>query len=165
MQNSLPRTFVNLVSVIDVALVRTLNHNEFCTELHKFECDCAAFPDSDQAEANIIKLFNEYTMLSKDLVDSGRYDTTDEFTVVLQPFLTNFTTVKLPDGSVDITYFAPDCFHFAAKTHGKLPPLDFQLFYESAINLIFKRCLPYRCGITCWSRLVLNSKQLILITK
>ncbi len=120
MQKSLPRTFVNLVSVLDVALVRTLNHNEFCREIHKFECDCAAFPANDQAEENIVELFNKYTLLTKELVESGRYDTTDDFVVVLQPFLTNFTTVKLPDGSVDITYFAPDCFHFSAKTHGEL---------------------------------------------
>ena len=50
MQAALPKTFLNLVSVLDVVLVKNLNHNEFCIELHKFECKCAAFPSSEQAE-------------------------------------------------------------------------------------------------------------------
>ena len=144
MQAALPKTFVNLVSVLDVVLVKNLNHNEFCIELHKFECKCAAFPSSEQAEFDLIKLFHTYTDQTEQLVESGRYDTTDDFTVVLQPFLTNFTTPKLPDGQVDMTYFAPDCFHFSLKTHGKHLAVFLLLIYtvKAIVRLtMIKSCI------------------------
>ena len=46
-----------------------------------------------------------------------RYDTRDDFTVVIQPLFNNLDMPKLPDGSVDTSYFAPDCFHFSGKAH------------------------------------------------
>lgn len=46
-----------------------------------------------------------------------RYDTRDDFTVVLQPFFDHTIIPRKPDGSVDRSFFAPDCFHFSGKAH------------------------------------------------
>jgi phospholipase B1 len=54
---------------------------------------------------------------SQALVDSGRYDTNDQFTVVVQPFMTQMAPPTLSNGKPDYSYFAPDCFHFSAKGH------------------------------------------------
>lgn len=51
------------------------------------------------------------------LIDSGRYDTRDDFTVVIQPFLRDSVLPYTDDGQVDATYFAPDCFHFSDIGH------------------------------------------------
>ena len=72
-------------------------------------------------------------------MDSEKYDTKDDFTVVIQPF---FLNVELPrdviihiylvyrqtinvdvssitqeNNTIDYSYFAPDCFHFSTKGH------------------------------------------------
>lgn len=47
----------------------------------------------------------------------SRYDTRDDFTVVVQPFLDETQIPRNPDGSVDRSYFAPDCFHLSGKGH------------------------------------------------
>lgn len=78
----------------------------------------------------------------RELVDSGRYDTHDNFTVVLQPFFREVFLPTLPvgavaviyaaqmlfrlliprcfcyqDGKPDRSYFSPDCFHLSQKAH------------------------------------------------
>lgn len=63
-------------------------------------------------------------------VQSGRYDTKDDFTVVLQPFMTSFNAPK--DVSkryqpfIDKSFITYDCFHFSQKGHalGKLRSCD-----------------------------------------
>jgi len=52
-----------------------------------------------------------------ELVADDRYDTRNDFTVVIQPFLRDMEPFKNPDGSYDMSYFGPDCFHPSYKTH------------------------------------------------
>jgi phospholipase B1 len=51
------------------------------------------------------------------LVNSRRYDTDDQFTVVVQPFMKDASPPLTPEGLADESFFAPDCFHFSAKGH------------------------------------------------
>lgn len=59
-------------------------------------------------------------------VDSGRYDTRDDFTVVIQPFMKLFNAPRdralWGTEVIDISYVTYDCFHFSQKGHamGKL---------------------------------------------
>ena len=48
------------------------------------------------------------------LIDSGRYDTADNFTVVLQPFQTSIVFNEV-NGQRDLSHFAIDCFHLSAE--------------------------------------------------
>ena len=115
----LPRTFVNLVEVLNVTHVKDLNRGLICNLLHKFECKCAAFPEGNQPE--ILKQYlDQYQNFTQYLVNSGRYDGRDDFTVVAQPFFEEFTTPLTPKGKLDFSYLAPDCFHFSTKGHGML---------------------------------------------
>mgnify|MGYP002785356855 CR=1 FL=1 len=113
----LPRTFVNLVLVLKVSDVKLLNRGLVCNVLHHFECPCGAFP-TPQQEKELEEYINEYHELTQELVDSGRYDTSDDFTVVIQPFFRDFKAPRLPNNKIDYSFFAPDCFHFAPKGHG-----------------------------------------------
>ena len=114
----LPKTFVNMVNVLNVKDIEDMNSGLSCSVLHKSECPCAAYPTSDQ-KVELEVYFQNYTKFTRDLVESGRYDTTDDFTVVLQPFFIDYPAPRLPNGKVDLSFFAPDCFHFSAKSHGK----------------------------------------------
>ncbi|KAK3597883.1 hypothetical protein CHS0354_029465 [Potamilus streckersoni] len=117
-----PRAFVNLVEVLNIAVVRQLNQNLLCDGLHLFLCGCAAYPLSKEAEEELAAEVIRYREETEKLIATGRYDTRDDFTVVLQPFLKD-TSVPMKDGCPDdyscpdLSYFAPDCFHFSEKGH------------------------------------------------
>lgn len=113
---NVPRAFVNLVEILDISIVKKLNQNFVCDTLHLFLCDCAAFPKDSAAEAELQAETARYRELMNQLVLSGRYDTRDDFTVVVQPF---FRETLPPDnnGEPDLSYFAPDCFHLSLKGH------------------------------------------------
>lgn len=109
----IPKAFVNVVETLDIANVPLLNENLVCDTLHYFTCKCGAFPGSDENHKELRELVHAYQKGLEKLVASGRYDTRDDFTVVSQPF---FTETKIPvnsDGTTDLDYFAPDCFHFS----------------------------------------------------
>lgn len=113
-----PRVFVNFVSVLNVSLVSKLNNGMTCSVLHRLECNCGAFPVGNQSEE--LKVYiDQYHNYTQALVDSGRYDKRDDFTIVVQPFFIDFQVPTLEDGSPDYSYLAPDCFHFSTKGHGK----------------------------------------------
>ena len=88
-----------------------------CTVLHKFLCDKPAFPDSPAFEQEIKAVFAQYSNYTNKIVAPGRWDARDDFTVVVQPMFEQFKLQYTPDGKVDLSYFAPDCFHFSAKGH------------------------------------------------
>ncbi|UJR11322.1 hypothetical protein I4U23_015503 [Adineta vaga] len=113
---NLPRTLVNVVLILDVRPVRELKDGNFvCKILHKSVCPCAAYPTEDQ-EKTLSEWIPQYQQGVVDLINSGRYDGRDDFTVVVQPFLSQ-TTPPRKANKIDFSYFAPDCFHFSAKGH------------------------------------------------
>ena len=118
LHNELPKTFVNLVNVINVAEVEFLNFRLFCKNIHKATCPCIVKYTSNETKIQVQNLFNQYSNYTEKLALSGRYDTRDDFTVVYQPFLRDFKLPKMDNYQVDKSYFAPDCFHFSAKSHG-----------------------------------------------
>lgn len=111
----MPRTLVNLILVLDVRSVKDLNSGGFiCQTLHKKTCPCAAFPTPEQAKT-LDDYIPRYQQALIDLVNTGRYDGRDDFTVVIQPFMSK-TKIPLKDNNkIDFSYFAPDCFHFSGK--------------------------------------------------
>jgi phospholipase B1 len=108
-----PRTFVNLVLILDFRHVEELNAGGlFCSLMHRNTCPCCAYPSDADREA-LAKYIPEYKGRLIDLINSGRYDTKDDFTVVIQPFMADTPLPRTPSGDPDYSYFAPDCFHFS----------------------------------------------------
>lgn len=70
---NLPNTFVNLVTVLRANQVKQLNLNLVCNTLHRMTCPCAAFPESAEAEKELLEVQNQYQQLVEDLVNSGKY--------------------------------------------------------------------------------------------
>jgi len=119
LHDNLPKTLVNLVPVLDISLVGQLTSGLFCSTLHNRFCSCGAYPDGPQALQEIQLLIKKYQAGVESLVNSGKYDNRDDFTVVIQPFLKDMTIPLTPFGRPDYTYFAPDCFHFSTKAQGE----------------------------------------------
>lgn len=118
LQKEMPRTLVNLVNIVNVKDIKDMNRGLVCKVLHQFVCKCAAYPKSEKDTEQLEEYFRNYTRLTKDLVDSERYNKKEDFTVVYQPFFRDFLPPRLDNGKVDLSYFAPDCFHFSVKSHG-----------------------------------------------
>ena len=145
LQRYMPKTFVNLVPTpgnmilsiftfifsIWCALfpdltvtLRILELPLACRKFLQFVCPCL-FDDKKHERMSgtqLREILTLYLRGMEKLLAGGRYDKRNDFTVVLQPFLTQ---LNLPTSSPrpgarpqpDLSYFAPDCFHFSQKLH------------------------------------------------
>ncbi|XP_078698909.1 phospholipase B1, membrane-associated-like [Branchiostoma floridae x Branchiostoma belcheri] len=116
LHQELPRTFVNVVTVMDVVEISKLQRTFACDVLHFFLCRCVSYA-SEEALAELQAANMRYMSVTNRLVASGRYDDRDDFTVVVQPFLQETKLPRTETGEYDRSYFAPDCFHFSLKAH------------------------------------------------
>lgn len=100
LSSSLPRTFVNLIQPLNIMqLLRDIKENSRDTgslfSLGLSETCCPEVANTALTSwtlGNIPSIgdgysYSVYQNKIQELIDSGRYDTTDDFTVVLQPFL------------------------------------------------------------------------------
>nr|XP_014343309.1 PREDICTED: phospholipase B1, membrane-associated [Latimeria chalumnae] len=118
-----PRMFVNLVMVLDILPLREV-YQDMTVRCPRFLmralCPCVLLPDDNSAEYEELQLMNlQYQEKTQLLIDTGRYDTKEDFTVVMQPLLQQLVMPRTPGGRPDSSYFAPDCFHFNVKTHSQ----------------------------------------------
>ncbi|XP_030410144.1 phospholipase B1, membrane-associated [Gopherus evgoodei] len=151
LHREVPRAFVNLVTVLHIVTLRDVYQEKdvSCPRLIMRQlCPCVLNYDDNSTEIKMLESFNRrYQEETHRLVESGRYDTKEDFTVVVQPFLQRVTVPKTEEGLPDSSYFAPDCFHFHQKTHSQaaralwnsmLEPLGNKTdahFLETAITL------------------------------
>ncbi|XP_026276561.1 phospholipase B1, membrane-associated-like [Frankliniella occidentalis] len=121
LHQNLPRTYVNLVPVIDPSVSLRVKRSFMCRVLHRFFCQCFHL-DGNADEMDIItSLVRDFQNAERQLVESGRYDTRDDFTVVIQPFMKLFNAPRdralWSTEVIDISYVTYDCFHFSQKGH------------------------------------------------
>uniref|UniRef100_G3SS35 Phospholipase B1, membrane-associated n=1 Tax=Loxodonta africana TaxID=9785 RepID=G3SS35_LOXAF len=118
-----PRAFVNLVLVLEIIGLRELFQEEkvSCPRLIlRSLCPCVLkFDDNSTELASLIEMNKKYQEGTYQLVESGRYDTREDFTVVVQPFFEKVDIPKTLEGLPDSSFFAPDCFHFSSKSHAR----------------------------------------------
>uniref|UniRef100_A0A670HPJ3 Phospholipase B1, membrane-associated n=1 Tax=Podarcis muralis TaxID=64176 RepID=A0A670HPJ3_PODMU len=115
--------FVNLVSILHITTLRKLYQDKrvYCPRLlMRSLCTCVLNPNDNSTEIETLELFNKrYQEGIHGLVESGRYDVKEDFTVVVQPFFEEVRMPETPEGLPDSSYFAPDCFHFSQKGHSQ----------------------------------------------
>eukprot|EP01004_Peranema_trichophorum_P003666 NODE_2641_length_1530_cov_52.619758_g2277_i0.p1 GENE.NODE_2641_length_1530_cov_52.619758_g2277_i0~~NODE_2641_length_1530_cov_52.619758_g2277_i0.p1 ORF type:complete len:430 (-),score=76.00 NODE_2641_length_1530_cov_52.619758_g2277_i0:239-1489(-) len=111
-----PRTLVSIVLPVDTSKVFNVKGSGlWCSTFLNSECPCGSSSNSEWRDI-VTTRTNEYQAIMEDLQNSATYNT-DDFAVVVQPFTKGVEPPKKTDGSYDMTYFAPDCFHFSAKAH------------------------------------------------
>jgi len=97
---------VNLVLPPDVTLLSTVTGG-ICSFLRPFECSCIQNTQTKALHADYCKALHE---IESDPINNDKPD----FFVSCQPFL-ELIQIPMLDGEPDLSYFAPDCFHFSAK--------------------------------------------------
>ncbi|XP_063722181.1 phospholipase B1, membrane-associated-like [Symsagittifera roscoffensis] len=108
----LPRAFVNLITIFDISFLKSMSKGHpICDLAHTCFCSCAL-----ESPRKVRRISKNYVEVLTNLVETGRYDTRDDFKVVIQPFLEDIEPPQV-DGKPDLTYFAPDCFHFSQRGH------------------------------------------------
>ena len=125
-----------------------------CYPLHWYLCPCLFDPkfSTKLSKPQMKRVLTAYMYELKSLLATGRYDTSSDFTVVLQPSLVNgllprnynkLFNRRLPD----LSFLAPDCFHFSQKLHalGK-SELEFLLLFLLTKLFLFQ--LEDPCGTT-----------------
>lgn len=112
---SIPRMLINLVLPADIRGFQEYNHDMFvCQTLLKKICPCATGSSTDQAET-LDSYIPRYQELLRNLTSSGRYDSRDDFTIVIQPFMSKTQLPFKSNQTIDFSYLSPDCFHFSGK--------------------------------------------------
>ncbi|ELU02977.1 hypothetical protein CAPTEDRAFT_121773, partial [Capitella teleta] len=116
MMEEMPRTFVNVKVMLDTTpLYNMTDDSGWCDFMHEQFCSCLMTEDG-RSEMRNVQLGYYYGM--RDLIDSGRYDVSDSFTVVLQPHLRDQKPFIDPTtGRYDLSYVSPDCFHPSRVAH------------------------------------------------
>ncbi|XP_042552573.1 phospholipase B1, membrane-associated [Dipodomys spectabilis] len=118
-----PRAFVNLVKALEIINLRELylENKVSCPRLIlRSLCPCVLkFDDNSTELASLVEINRKYQEGTHELIESGRYDTRDDFTVVVQPFFEKVEMPKTSEGLPDSSFFAPDCFHFSSKAHAR----------------------------------------------
>uniref|UniRef100_A0A3B3RTL9 Si:dkey-177p2.18 n=1 Tax=Paramormyrops kingsleyae TaxID=1676925 RepID=A0A3B3RTL9_9TELE len=110
-----PRLIVNVVQILSMEPLRQVKRPTLGCQLQSF-CSCLVLPSDGSPELQeVVELNVEFQRRLEQLLYSDRYFKHD-FAVVLQPYLTK----AQPDGKLDLSFFAPDCFHFSIKGHEEL---------------------------------------------
>ncbi|XP_076798379.1 phospholipase B1, membrane-associated isoform X3 [Arvicanthis niloticus] len=153
-----PRAFVNLVKVLEITPLREL-FNEPSVSCPRMIlrrlCPCVLNLEENSAElASLVERNRQYQKETEKLIESGQYDTRDDFTVVVQPLFENVTMPRTPEGIPDSSFFAPDCFHFNVKLHARsaialwknmLEPVGHKTRYQN-----FEIKAPIKCPNQAW---------------
>ncbi|XP_078398996.1 phospholipase B1, membrane-associated-like [Cetorhinus maximus] len=123
LHSEVPRAFVNLVTVLNILPLRELfadTRLKCPRSLLRLLCGCVIKPQNNSIQLDKLRDLNrKYQEITHMLVESGRYDTREDFTVVIQPFLEDIEIPQDKYGRPDRTYFSPDCFHFSLKGHSQ----------------------------------------------
>ncbi|MBN3304857.1 PLB1 Phospholipase, partial [Amia calva] len=124
LHKEVPRVFVNLVEPMHITPLRRLHQDRSLgcpTLIVNILCRCVVKPKEGSRELQTLNDLNRaYQRAVLELVDSGRYDTRDDFTVVVQPFFREVVLPLLQDGRPDRTFFTPDCFHLSQKAQSHM---------------------------------------------
>ncbi|CAJ1078258.1 phospholipase B1%2C membrane-associated-like [Xyrichtys novacula] len=119
LHKQVPRALVNLIEPLHIVPLREMHLDPSIkcpTWLVNILCPCVIMPKENSKALQLVEDLNRgYQQSLHGLIESGRYDTSSDFTVVIQPFFREVIVPKLPDGRPDRSYFSADCFHLSQK--------------------------------------------------
>eukprot|EP00066_Takifugu_rubripes_P028606 XP_011617872.1 PREDICTED: phospholipase B1, membrane-associated [Takifugu rubripes] len=156
LHREVPRAIVNLVELLNVVPLRDLHKDTTLgcpTWFVNLICPCILKPKDGSAElqkVNDVSKAYQHTM--RQLIDSGRYDTHENFSVVLQPFMRDIYLPRLQDGRPDRSYFAPDCFHLSQKAHTLMARALWNNMLEPVGNKTFTQDFEADIDLKCPSK-------------
>ncbi|XP_051908474.1 phospholipase B1, membrane-associated-like isoform X2 [Hippocampus zosterae] len=124
LHKEVPRALVNLIEPLHIIPLREMHLDATLkcpTWLVNILCPCVILPKSTSTSLEKLEQLNrQYQLMINQLVESKRYDTRPDFTVVVQPFFREIIVPRRPDGHPDRSYFSADCFHLGQKAHTQM---------------------------------------------
>jgi phospholipase B1 len=114
MHQSMPRTLVQVVTMFDVTPLTELSTGAACDLMQGGFCNCVTNP-SDRPNMRPTQL--GYHNLVRDLINSGNYDTRNDFTVVFQPHMRDIVPPVDGNGDYYKDFLSYDCFHPSRPAH------------------------------------------------
>ncbi|XP_045919260.1 phospholipase B1, membrane-associated [Micropterus dolomieu] len=153
LHSEVPRAMVNLVELLNVVPLRDLHKDKGLgcpTWFVNLVCPCVLKPKEGSSELQKVNEINKaYQHAMKELIDSGRYNTHDNFTVVVQPFIREVVLPTLKDGRPDRSYFSPDCFHLSQKSHTLMARALWNNMLEAVGNKTFTQDFTAGIALKC----------------
>ncbi|KAM8833327.1 phospholipase B1, membrane-associated [Synchiropus picturatus] len=151
-----PRAVVNLIELLNIVPLRDLHKDKSLgcpTWFVSLVCPCILKPKDGSRELQKVDDFNKaYQHAMRTLIDSGRYDTHDNFTVVLQPFFREVFLPVTPDGHPDRSFFTPDCFHLSQRAHTLMAKALWNNMLEPVGNKTFTQDFMQGIELKCPSQ-------------
>ncbi|XP_077444053.1 phospholipase B1, membrane-associated-like [Stigmatopora argus] len=124
LHKEVPRALVNLIEPLHIIPLREMHLDASLkcpTWLVNILCPCVIQPKTTSTAMEKLEALNRnYQSMLSELIESSRYDTRTDFTVVIQPFFRDIVVPKLPDGRPDRSYFSADCFHLSQKAQTQM---------------------------------------------
>lgn len=117
--NNMPRTFVNVVSILDVTQLGDLNTprcTSFPGNIRNTACGCGT-SDSPATIEFVREMARAYQQVTEEVVNDPKWTGREDFAAVVQPFFIDTEIPRFPDGSYDDSFFGADCFHFSERGH------------------------------------------------
>ncbi|KAE8586149.1 hypothetical protein XENTR_v10021566 [Xenopus tropicalis] len=122
LQQQLPRAIINVVQLLRIEELRSVNDKSLGCLLQRSFCSCVAVPNENSTEFQ--EILDQMTQFQEKLerlfLNSTRFNGKKDFAVILQPFLKHAKPPTDQNGTVDYSYFTPDCFHLTIKGHEQL---------------------------------------------
>ncbi|KAI9543893.1 hypothetical protein NQZ68_004941 [Dissostichus eleginoides] len=124
LHKEVPRALVNLIETLHITPLREMHMDKSLrcpTWLVNILCPCVILPKHNSKALQMVEDINRgYQRSMQELVESKRYDTRSDFTVVVQPFFRHLKFPRLPDGRADRSFFSADCFHLSQKAQTQM---------------------------------------------
>jgi len=123
LRDNVPRALVSIGQMPDLRYMNQIQNFGFlCNQAHKKECP--SFHKEHESDLpRVVEKMREFQTRLIDLLATEFHDCGDKFAVVLQRQTENLLYPKRNDsGKIDgdLTYMAPDCFHYSQKGHAAM---------------------------------------------
>ncbi|XP_035785385.1 phospholipase B1, membrane-associated-like isoform X2 [Anopheles albimanus] len=115
----LPRTMVNIVSPINVNVLRTFRPlPPECVSIHRIACFCIFGTSFRAFQPRLNRIIHEWSQVQRRVAERPEFQNVTDFTVNYQPFPEQWILLPtLADGSTDAGLGSVDCFHFSQRGH------------------------------------------------
>lgn len=150
MQENMPRTFVNLIQLthmreLQEQILMNTARSVICRAAFNAGCACSPYGTLNVTADTFDQLIEDYQQALRSIVSSGRYNNSDSFTVVLQPFQTR---IELNQTTFDLSSFIDDCTHFSPIGMRDLATGLWQNLFEAVGAKSTNLSIPTQ-GLTC----------------
>ncbi|XP_054259346.1 phospholipase B1, membrane-associated-like [Macrosteles quadrilineatus] len=125
LKEALPRTLVQIVISPNLGKIITKfkGVRPLCQLTHNFECPCLFGLAYQHRQREFLQLMDLWQLAEFKVASDLRYQNSDDFAVVAQPFTFNISFPirrdRLGNILTDFTYLSEDCFHFSQKGYSR----------------------------------------------